>query len=378
MKNKNELDYSSLNDVVGISKKILKLVYIAMIIGIIFVATLIIKEWGINTFFVTILRVATPFFIGFIIAWLFNPLVCYLEEKGWKRGLAAAVIYLAFVVAIFIFFGFLIPTLYSQINELISSFPNIYNSIRIWLTNIFNNLENLEYVDVNTIEIKIFSFFDSLTTNVTTNLPTVIVSGVGKVFSGVGTFAISLIIGLYLLFDFNNVTDHFMKLIPKDYKFEVRTLIDQIGVELRKYVKGTLLVASMVFVCDSVGFIFAGLKAPILFGLFCGITDLIPYIGPYLGGAAAVIVGFSQGPVNGIITLIVAIVVQLIENYVLQPVVMSKTMKLHPVTIIIGLLIFGHFFGIVGMILATPCIALMKIIYHFFAHKYNWFSSDEF
>ena len=129
----------------------------------------------------------------------------------------------------------------------------------------------------------------------------------------------------------------------------------------------------MVFVGDSIGFAIVGLKAPILFGLLCGITDLIPFIGPYIGGIAAVIVGFSQSPIIGIITVIIVVLVQCIENYVLQPVVMSKTMKLHPVTIILGLLIFGHFFGIVGMILATPTIALVKVIYRFFKNKYHLF-----
>ena len=182
----------------------------------------------------------------------------------------------------------------------------------------------------------------------------------------------------YLLFDFNDVTDHLLKYIPKSHKEETKNLVDNIANELRKCVNGTLLVAFMVFVCDSIGFAFAGLKSPILFGLLCGITDLIPYIGPYIGGAAAVIVGFSQNPIIGIITLIVATIVQLIENYVLQPVVMSKTMQLHPVTIIIGLLIFGHFFGIAGMILATPILSLFKVLYRFLANKYDWFNKDVF
>ena len=133
----------------------------------------------------------------------------------------------------------------------------------------------------------------------------------------------------------------------------------------------------MVFVCDSIGFAVIGLKAPLLFGMFCGLTDLIPYIGPYIGGATAVIVGFSQGSIVGISVLIVCVVVQLVENYVLQPVVMSKTTKLHPVTIIIGLLVFAHYFGIIGMVIATPCIALLKVIFRFIVKKYNLFKDDE-
>lgn len=375
---KDKINYKKVNEVVSLTSKILNLVYIAMIIGIIFIATLLIKEWGILKFVMTILKVATPFFIGFVIAWLFNPLVVKLENRGWNRAVASMVIFLVFILIIFAFFSMLIPTIYTQLNDLIASLPGIFNSLKNWITNFLNNFNSSDMVDVASIEANIFKSMEDLGTNITTNLPSMIMNIVGVVFSGLGTMAISLVVGLYLLFDFNNTADHLLKYIPKTHKYEIETLINQIGEELRKCVRGTLTIACMVFVCDSLGFAIAGLKAPILFGLLCGITDLIPYIGPYIGGAAAVIVGFSQNPMTGIIVLSVAVVVQLIENYVLQPVVMSKTVELHPVTIIIGLLIFGHFFGIIGMILAMPIMSLIKVVYRFFATKYDWFNSDIF
>lgn len=375
---KDKINCKKVNEVVSLTSKILNLVYIAMIIGIIFIATLLVKEWGILKFVMTILKVATPFFIGFVIAWLFNPLVVKLENRGWNRAVASMVIFLVFILIIFAFFSMLIPTIYTQLNDLIASLPGIFNSLKNWITNFLNNFNSSDMVDVASIEANIFKSMEDLGTNITTNLPSMIMNAVGVVFSGLGTMAISLVVGLYLLFDFNNATDHLLKYIPKTHKYEIETLINQIGEELRKCVRGTLTVACMVFVCDSLGFALAGLKAPILFGLLCGITDLIPYIGPYIGGAAAVIVGFSQNPMIGIIVLSVAVVVQLVENYVLQPVVMSKTVELHPVTIIIGLLIFGHFFGIIGMILAMPIMSLIKVVYRFFATKYDWFNSDIF
>ena len=140
---------------------------------------------------------------------------------------------------------------------------------------------------------------------------------------------------------------------------------------MRKYVNGVLSVSSIIFFGCSIGFAIIGLKAPILFGIFCGITDLIPYIGPYIGGAAAVIVGFSQSPTIGILALIVVIIFQVLESYIIQPIVMSKTMKLHPVTILIGLTVFGSLFGIPGMILATPIISFLKIILRFINNKFN-------
>ena len=377
-KKNGKINVRDVNEVVGLSKKILHLVYIMMIIGIIFLATLIIKEWGILNLIVTLLKVANPFFIGFVLAWLFNPIVVKLENRGWKRGIACVTVYLAFIIILFAFFGMLIPTLYNQLNDLVAALPNIFNQVKLWITNFLDKFNSSEMFNVSEIESNIFKTMENLGGGIANDLPSTIVSIAGSLVSGLGTIGVSLVVGIYLLFDFNDVTDHLLKYIPKNHKEETKNLVDNIANELRKCVNGTLLVAFMVFVCDSIGFAFAGLKSPILFGLLCGITDLIPYIGPYIGGAAAVIVGFSQNPIIGIITLIVATIVQLVENYVLQPVVMSKTMQLHPVTIIIGLLVFGHFFGIVGMILATPILSLFKVLYRFLANKYDWFNKDVF
>ena len=377
-KKNGKINVRDVNEVVGLSKKILHLVYIMMIIGIIFLGTLIIKEWGILKLIVTLLKVATPFFIGFVLAWLFNPIVVKLENRGWKRGLACITVYLAFIIILFAFFGMLIPTLYNQLNDLVAALPSIFNQVKLWITNFLDKFNSSEMFNVAEIESNIFKTMENLAGGLANDLPSKIVSIAGSLVSGIGTIGVSLVVGIYLLFDFNDVTDHLLKYIPKSHKEETKNLVDNIANELRKCVNGTLLVAFMVFVCDSIGFAFAGLKSPILFGLLCGITDLIPYIGPYIGGAAAVIVGFSQNPIIGIITLIVATIVQLIENYVLQPVVMSKTMQLHPVTIIIGLLIFGHFLGIAGMILATPILSLFKVLYRFLANKYDWFNKDVF
>lgn len=377
-KKNGKINVRDVNEVVGLSKKILHLVYIMMIIGIIFLGTLIIKEWGILKLIVTLLKVANPFFIGFVLAWLFNPIVVKLENRGWKRGLACITVYLAFIIILFAFFGMLIPTLYNQLNDLVAALPSIFNQVKLWVTNFLDKFNSSEMFNVAEIESNIFKTMENLAGGLANDLPSKIVNIAGSLVSGIGTIGVSLVVGIYLLFDFNDVTDHLLKYIPKSHKEETKNLVDNIANELRKCVNGTLLVAFMVFVCDSIGFAFAGLKSPILFGLLCGITDLIPYIGPYIGGAAAVIVGFSQNPIIGIITLIVATIVQLIENYVLQPVVMSKTMQLHPVTIIIGLLIFGHFFGIAGMILATPILSLFKVLYRFLANKYDWFNKDVF
>ena len=92
-----------------------------------------------------------------------------------------------------------------------------------------------------------------------------------------------------------------------------------------------------------------------------------------MGAAVAGAIGFTQSPLIGILTLVFIAVVQTIDGNVLQPLVMSKKLNLSPITIILSLMIFEYLFGLFGMVIATPVVALLKIIYVFFDEKYNFF-----
>ena len=169
-------------------------------------------------------------------------------------------------------------------------------------------------------------------------------------------------IGFYLLYDFDKVGTTIYSILPVSWKDGYKILTHRINTSLRGYVQGVLFVMLLVFVTQSIGLTVAGLEAPILFAMFCAVTDIIPYFGPYIGGIPAVIVGFTISPITGVCVIISILVVQLLENNFYQPLIMGHTMKLHPVTIMLGLLVFQHFFGILGMIIATPCIACGKVI----------------
>lgn len=374
---KNNIDTDGLNEIIYLSKNILKLLFIVLIISIVLVAVMLCREIGIFRFIGNVLSVISPLFIGFIVAWLFNPLVNKMTKKGMSRIIASIIVYIIFILFLVVFFRVFIPIIYNELNELIGTIPSIVSDITNFINDIFNKIDDAQGFDINSIKDGILDAITAYGNSISSNLPTTIMNIMGSLFSGLGSIFFGLIIGLYMLFDFDNVTVLFLKLIPSRHQMEIAGLLDKIGVEVRKTVNGTLLVACMVFVCDTIGFSIIGLKSALLFGLFCGITDLIPYIGPWLGTAVATVVGLTQSPLVGLGVLIIAVIVQMVESYVLQPVVMSKATNLHPVTIICGLLIFGHFFGIVGMILATPIMSIIKVIWHFIADKFELFERKD-
>lgn len=371
-----DVDKKELNEVVHLSKQILKILYVVFIIAGIYVSTIILKEWHILGFIVQLLKIVAPLFIGLIIAWLFNPFVNKLQKKGVKRGLGATLSYVIVIGIIVLIISLIIPMMTDQINELVKSIPSIVNTIRGWIDGIFNKLASNEHFDSVAIKNTIFDKIEVYGSGLAEVIPSASINIIKSLASGITTFVIGLIIGFFLLTSFDNASN-LLAFLPPRIKKPTNELLSSIDGSLRKYVQGTLILSSLVFVASSLGFWIAGLKSPLLFGLFCGITNVIPYVGPYIGGAPAVIVAFSQGSLTGIIVLAVIVIVQFIEGNLLQPIVMSKTMKLHPVTIMLGLLICGHFWGIIGMIIATPIVAIIKIVFNFLDKKYKLINKND-
>ena len=375
-KKKAELDVGGINEVVSLSKTILKIVTVLLFIVGAYISIIILKELNVKQNILTILKIISPLFIGFFVAWLFDPFVSMLQRKGVRRTLGTAITYVIFVGIISIILGSLIPLLGDQINDFVKIIPTVFDNIKVWLDGVLDNLKNIDNLDVNEFKSKLFENIENIGTDLTSSLPELTINFVKSLFSGIGNLLVGLIIGFFLLINFNNVSDSFITLFPKKMQNNTRDIFNEINTAFRRFINGALADCSLVFVVSSICFAVAGLQAPLLFGLFCGLTNIIPYAGPYIGGAPAVIVAFSQSTTTGIIVLVCIVVIQLLEGNLIQPLIMSKSAKLHPVTVMIGLLVFGHFFGILGMVIATPVIAACKALILFFDEKYDILNYD--
>lgn len=372
-RNDKELDIGKINSLVLLGNKVFQILLVMLIVAGVYIGIKVLKELQIFPFILTILKLLLPLFIGLFIAWLLDPIVSKLKEKGIRRGFGTAICYIVFLGIVFLIVNALIPLLSEQINEFVSNtIPGVYDACRNWINNIFDKFNEIENFDSNGMKLELFAKLESIATNLTSSLPAILVTFVTNLFSGVGTFAIGMIIGFYILLDFDKHVKLIYSLVPNHLQKDAYTLVKVVDEPLKRFVIGAIIDCSVVFIISFIGFAIIGLKAPLLFGLFCGITNVIPYAGPYIGGAPAVLVAFSQGTPIGIAVLIFIAVVQALEGNLFQPLIMSKTTKLSPITIILGLLVFGHFFGIIGMVLATPIIGAVKGIISFFDSKYNF------
>lgn len=370
-KNDKELDIGKLNDVIHVSHGILRILFVVIIILGIYATIMILKELKVFPFIFTVLRVLSPLFIGIFLAWLFDPIVTKLNKKGWKRGFGATVCYAVFIGLIALVIGSLIPMLSEQINELVTNtLPAVFKTFEGWINGAFDKLNTIESFDAMATKADIFLRLEGFVSNLTSSLPEMIINFTKAVFSGIGTFGIGLIIGFFLLLDFDKHKETLYNIIPKKYREDGKKLLHAINRPLKRFVNGALLDCTFMFVVMLIGFSIIGLKGSMLFALFCAITNIIPYVGPYIGGAPAVLVGLTQSTTIGIAVLIFIVIVQTLEGNLLQPLIMSKTTKLSPIAIILGLLVFGHFFGILGMVLSTPILGALKELIMFFDEKY--------
>ncbi len=343
--------------------------FFVVILACILLAILIFDKFNLWKTILNVLAVAAPLFIGFVIAWLLNPAVTYLNKKGVKRGLGSAFVFVMFLILLFLVIKFMLPMLYKQINDFLDIIPSLVLQSTNFIHESFVKLNSTGF-DFTNIETKIYDTLESFGGDLTTKLPGMLIGGVSSVISSIWSVLLGFIVGFYLLIDFDGMKKIF-GFIPKKYKNTARKVFHDLDETCKDFVQGTLLISCIVFVITSILFAIIGLPSPMLFGLICGITNIIPYIGPWVGGAIAAIVGFTVSPLVGILAIVICFVSQQIDGIILQPIIMGKTMKLHPVTIMIGLLVFGYLFGIIGMIIATPTIACIKVILTYLEKKYR-------
>lgn len=371
LKKREKLDIENINEVISLSKKILRIGLFIAVIALITLVTYLLKTWKILDFLKNILIVISPVFIGLIIAWLFDPIISAIEKKKVPRVLACIFVFTIFVGGIILLLCLLLPTFTSQLKDFVTGIPHILKELKGMINHLFGNISGDSGIDLASIKMQVFASIENIGLNLTTKLPDMLLQTAKSIISGGMILILGIMIGFYMSYDFKKVNIGLLEFVPKRYQEDAKELMKRLNHSLRGYIQGLFGVMFLVFITQSIGLTLAGIKAPMIFALFCAITDIIPYLGPYIGGAPAVLVGFTISPAVGIFTLISIVVVQLLENNFYQPLIMGKAMQLHPVTIILGLLLFEHFFGIIGMIVATPIIACLKVIFNFVDEKMN-------
>ena len=367
-----KIDTKTLNELIKTGSILLKIMLTVLILSI---GVLIIYLFDKTSILLTIrkiLGILSPLFIGLIIAWLLEPAIQYFVKNKVGRKLSVVVVYLLLIFVIIFIIALIIPEFGSQLNELINKAPDFLKVINNFINDVFSESSSLD-LDLTTIKDNLIKTINQFVNNFTGNTLNSIVVKLGSSIKFISNIVIGLLIGFYLSLDFKKVNKYIDFLIPNRFQKDINNLKKILNDMLRGYVNGTLLSCLFVMIISLIGFLISGVSSPLLFAIFCAITNLIPYFGPYIGGIPVVIVGLASDPLIGLGCLITVIIVQFLEGNILHPLIVGKAVSLHPVTMMLSLLIFEYFFGILGMLVAAPVVATLKILLIFFENKYHFF-----
>lgn len=315
----------------------------------------------VGTFFSTLFA---PILIAGFLYYLLNPLVNVLMKFKLKRTYAVMCVLLLLLAAIVLVLVSAIPKLATQLAGLAMSIPSVFNDVEDWIykiaeLEIFKNVDIEQYIgnlDISYADI-IQQFLRSLS------------SSLGSMVSTVASTAIIIFTAPFILFYMLKDGDKFGKAIQKFFPQKSRAsmmdLLGKMNQTLANYISGQAIECLFVGTFTAIGYSLIGVRYAFLFGVIAGFTNLIPYLGPYLGLAPAVFVTVFNDPIQALFCCIVVLIVQQIDGNIIYPNVIGKTLKIHPLTIILVLLVAGNLGGLLGIFLGVPVYAIARtIVFH--------------
>jgi predicted PurR-regulated permease PerM len=302
------------------------------------------------------LTVLFPFLVAALITYLLHPLVEKIHEMGVHRGLAVIIIYTLFFGGI----GFAlykgVPVFIKQIRDLTENLPQFADQYRFWLREIQNRTSEWPMGIHERIEEGIIGFEQRLE-----RLLSTILTNMVNILNSIFVIAIIPFIAFYMLKDFTVLKKAAWYLTPRKWRQQGIQFLKDVNESLGSYIRGQLLVCVIIGTVSSILFWFIDMKYPLLLGFIIGITNVIPYFGPVIGAIPAVIIAATVSMKMVLFIAIIIFALQFLEGNILSPLIVGKSLHMHPLMIMMALLAGGEVSGVVGLILAVPILAIVKV-----------------
>lgn len=334
---------------------------ILMIVAIIYISTKISFLYQPIIIFVSTLFF--PILISGFLYFLFNPLVTWLEKKKVPRTVGILFIYALTAGLIILFISLVGPVIAAQVRELIGNLPAYFSQLQDRFedfseSKFFQWMLNQDYITLGKIEGAVTKYVSALPSAVTNSI-----SGIMNIVTNI-TLVIATVPFLlfYMLRDGHKMPGAIVRFLPPSYRDEGLAILKDMTNTLSSYIQGQITVSLCVGTLATIGYFMIGLPYALILGILVAITNIIPYLGPFLGAAPAVIIGLFDSPLLAILAVAVVTIAQQIDSNFLSPLIISSKLNTHPATIIILLLVAGNLAGILGMILAVPVYAVSKTL----------------
>ena len=309
--------------------------------------------------------VLTPFLVGIGIAYLADPFADRLEARGWPRSMATVMVFLVLILLLIGLFLGIYPLLIKQIQTLVQMLP----SIEIWFNaTLLPWLQSSLGLDVKSMKL------DLVTEGLAAEWKQTggVISRVAKyatessmgLISTLGSVAMVPVVAFYMLRDFDLVTERIKMLLPLSIQPQVNAWAIESNDVLAAFMRGQLLVMLSLGAIYALGLHLVGLNYALLIGVLAGLASVVPYLGFVVGIAAALTISLFQ--FDNYLPLMTVLVVfsvgQIVESFVLTPLLVGDRIGLHPVAVIFAILAGGQLFGFMGVLLALPIAAVIMVL----------------
>ncbi|WP_374017758.1 AI-2E family transporter [Paenibacillus thiaminolyticus] len=322
---------------------------------------------------VLIKTVLLPVILAGVLYYLLNPIVDYLQEKGVKRVFTILVLYLIILGLLTIIVLAVVPVIRHQVMELVSNFPAFAAHIERLLTDSIGS----DYIQrfQQTIDFDTTKLFNTITERATILLNNTW-SSIGGFVGAVTETILALVtvpfILFYLLKDGKKLPAYILGFVPTALRKQTEQVMTEMNHQISSYIRGQIIISCCIGMLLYIGYLIIGLDYSLILAIIAACTSIVPYLGPAIAITPALIVALVTSPIMLLKMIVVWTVVQLIEGKFISPQIMGKTLRIHPITIIFVILTAGNLFGVVGIILAVPGYAIMKVAA---THLFRWFQA---
>lgn len=295
--------------------------------------------------------------IASLIAYILDPIASYFEARGLSRLQATMLIFAVFTIVVGLTIWFLSPAFFSEIGNLQAESTTPAAS-----TNFVEHIEEYIQQNITFVDVRQLHLQDKLNDLITT-LSSQLFSFVANLLSTLTSAIVIPFVVFFLLKDGRAMKKAFISYLPNRYFEMALNVLNKMDHQLGGYLRGQFIEAFVVGLLAVSALWILDVRYFTVIGIFAGLANLIPYVGPVAGAIPAITVTIIDGGgTSDLLYIVLAFsIVQLIDNIVLQPLVMSRSVNLHPLIIVFAVLIGGQFFGILGMLLAVPTAGIIKV-----------------
>jgi predicted PurR-regulated permease PerM len=305
--------------------------------------------------------VVVLFLLAFIFATSIEPLVFYLHSVGVGRGVSVLLIYVVLVTLISVFVVILINALLAQIGQLVTALPQISRQLGLLAAalppGLLRDAATSLLVGLSGIRVQqeLGALFNSDTIS-------------GLLFATLGIieslFALVtvLVIAYFWIAERIAIRRLLLHLVKTDHRERTLAVWQNVELKVGQWARGQLLLMLTVGILEGVGFAVIGVPFALLLGVFAGLVEIIPILGPYLGAIPAILVALTQSPTQALLVAVWAIIVNLVEGNILIPRIMQEAVGLSPLTVLLALLAGANLYGVLGALLAVPVAAAIQAV----------------